>query len=111
MNGNYGEAIQKYHEAIEIYPNYSQARFNLAVALKKNNQYKEAIKVFTEFVNMDPFNEMVNPAKASIRELTKALEEAEATKAEATKAEATNAEATNDDTKKDESKDINGQDT
>ena len=81
-NKSYAEAIEKYKEAINIYPNYSQARFNLGVVYKKNNEFAEAINAFKEFIAMDPFNVMVAPAKKGVIELTKELEKAEAEKVE-----------------------------
>jgi cytochrome b subunit of formate dehydrogenase len=77
QSGEYAQAVERYKEAIEIYPNYSQARFNLGVAYKKNKQYKEAITAFKEFVDMDPFNEMVTSANSNIEKLTKLVKESE----------------------------------
>jgi cytochrome b subunit of formate dehydrogenase len=75
QSGKYEKAIEKYKEAIQIYPNYSQARFNLGVVFKKDKRYEEALTVFTEFVDMDPFNTMAGPAKKSIKELKHLLSE------------------------------------
>ncbi len=68
-NKEYDLAIEKYKEAISIYPNYSQARFNLAIVYKKNGQYKEAVDKFNEFISLDPFNQMAGKAKGIIKEL------------------------------------------
>ena len=109
--GNYADAIKKYNEAIKIYPNFSQARFNLGVALKKNNQFKEAINTFNEFVEMDPFNEMVEPAKKSIKELTAALRESEKETAEESSPQESPAQEPAAETKiENNNKDIDGKD-
>lgn len=101
-NKNYADAIVKYKEAIQIYPNYSQARFNLGVAYKMNGQYKEAVIAFKEFTSMDPFNTMAGPAKTNIKELTKALEEEQEVKEEVKEEET--------DKVQERDKDVNGQD-
>ncbi|MFC1856383.1 tetratricopeptide repeat protein, partial [Thermodesulfobacteriota bacterium] len=82
QSGEYGQAVEKYQEAIVIYPNYSQAKFNLGVVYKKNDQLKEAYSAFKEFVDMDPFNEMAERAKKSMKEIRELLAESDKAKDE-----------------------------
>ncbi len=73
-DGKYADAIGRYKEAIKIYPNYHQARFNLGIVYKKAKKYAEAIGIFNEFIEMDQFNKMVSVAKKHISELTELVQ-------------------------------------
>jgi len=61
--GKYGEACVSYGEALRLLPDYSQARFNLAVALLRDGRREEAREQLTLFLEMDPFNPMVERAR------------------------------------------------
>jgi tetratricopeptide (TPR) repeat protein len=61
--GKYGEACLSYGEALRLLPNYSQARFNLAVALLRDGRSEEAREQLTIFIEKDPFNPMVEKAR------------------------------------------------
>jgi thiosulfate reductase cytochrome b subunit len=61
--GKYGEACISYGEALRLLPDYSQARFNLAVALLRDGRGEEAREQLTIFIEKDPFNPMVERAR------------------------------------------------
>jgi thiosulfate reductase cytochrome b subunit len=61
--GKYGEACGAYTEALRLLPGYSQARFNLAVALHRDGRTGEAREQLTIFIEQDPFNPMVEKAR------------------------------------------------
>lgn len=62
-DGKYGEACLSYGEALRLLPDYSQARFNLAVALQRDGRSEEAREQLTIFIEKDPFNPMVEKAR------------------------------------------------
>lgn len=59
----YAEACLAYGEALRLFPDYSQARFNLAVALLRDARKGEAREQLTIFIEKDPFNPMVEKAR------------------------------------------------
>ena len=61
--GKYREACDYYTEALKLLPDYSQARFNLAVALLRDDRIGEAREQLTIFIEKDPFNPMVERAR------------------------------------------------
>jgi tetratricopeptide (TPR) repeat protein len=61
--GKYGEACISYGEALRLLPDYSQARYNLAVALLRDGRTEEAREQLTIFIEKDPFNPMVERAR------------------------------------------------
>ena len=61
--GKYGEACASYGEALQLLPDYSQARFNLAVALLRDGRNEEAREQLTIFIEKDPINPMVEKAR------------------------------------------------
>ena len=61
--GKYGEACVSYGEALRLLPEYSQARFNLAVALLRDGRREDAREQLTIFIGKDPFNPMVERAR------------------------------------------------
>ncbi|MHB8831847.1 MAG: tetratricopeptide repeat protein [Desulfobacteria bacterium] len=61
--GKYGEACGSYAEALDLLPDYSQARFNLAVALLRDGRSGEAREQLTIFIEKDPFNPMAARAR------------------------------------------------
>jgi cytochrome b subunit of formate dehydrogenase len=62
-DGKYGEACVSYGEALRLLPDYSQARFNLAVALMRDGRGEAAREQLTIFIEKDPFNPMVERAR------------------------------------------------
>ena len=69
--GRYGEACDSYTEALRLLPDYSQARFNLAVALLRDGRSGEAREQLTIFIEKDPFNPMVERARNMLGETGK----------------------------------------
>lgn len=61
--GKYDEACASYEEALRLLPDYSQARFNLAVAMLRAGRREEAREQLTIFIQKDPFNPMVERAR------------------------------------------------
>lgn len=69
--GKYGEASVSYGEALLLLPDYSQARFNLAVALLRDGRGEEAREQLTIFIEKDPFNPMVERARVMLEGIGK----------------------------------------
>jgi cytochrome b subunit of formate dehydrogenase len=61
--GDFGGARRKFAEALVHYPEYSQARFNLAVACMKGGDREEAAAHFAAFLEADPFNPVAEKAR------------------------------------------------
>ncbi len=70
--GRFGEAASSFEEALRLYPQYSQARFNLAVARAKEGRKDLAIDHLLRFLQDDPFNPMVEKARELLETLQKA---------------------------------------
>jgi tetratricopeptide (TPR) repeat protein len=66
--GKYGQACASYDEALRLLPDYSQARFNLAVALLRDGRIGEAREQLAIFIEKDPFNPMVEKAREMLVE-------------------------------------------
>lgn len=61
--GDYGSACEAFSEALRLLPDYSQARFNLAVALLRKGDAGAAREQLRIFIETDPFNPMVEKAR------------------------------------------------
>ncbi len=59
----YAEACAAFEEALRLFPDYSQARFNLAVARMRAGQPDLAADQFRLFIERDPFNPMAGKAR------------------------------------------------
>ncbi len=57
------EACAAFDEALRLFPDYSQARFNLAVARMREGRADLAAEQFRLFIESDPFNPMAGKAK------------------------------------------------
>jgi len=62
-DGEYEAACEAFSEALRLLPDYSQARFNLAVALFRMGNVAEGRKELRTFIESDPFNPMVEKAR------------------------------------------------
>ncbi len=63
QKGRYGEACAAFEEALRLFPDYSQARFNLAVARMREGKADLAAEQFRLFIESDPFSPMAGKAK------------------------------------------------
>jgi hypothetical protein len=61
--GDYESACEAFSEALRLLPEYSQARFNLAVALIRKGSTAEAREQLLVFIETDPFNPMAEKAR------------------------------------------------
>ena len=67
--GRFGDASESFEEALRLYPQYSQARFNLAVARAKEGRNDLAEEQILRFLRDDPFNPMVEKARELLESL------------------------------------------
>lgn len=64
-------ASAAFEAALALYPEYSQARFNLAVARMKQGEAGMAAEQFRTFLETDPFNPMAGKARELLEGLLK----------------------------------------
>jgi cytochrome b subunit of formate dehydrogenase len=69
------DAIFHYRRALEQYPGYSQARYNMGVVLRKMGERSMAADEFRRFVQDDPFHPLAREAQKYIAELSGKAEE------------------------------------
>lgn len=67
--GRYAESASSFEEALRLYPQYSQARFNLAVARMREGRNDLAKEHLLRFLQDDPFNPMVEKARELLQGL------------------------------------------
>jgi cytochrome b subunit of formate dehydrogenase len=65
----YEGAEGAFSEALGYMPEYSQAMFNLGVALMKQGKKDLAVEQFRKFMETDPFNPMAQKAKELLQEI------------------------------------------
>jgi len=63
------EALYHYRRALERYPAYSQARYNMAMVLRQMGERSMAIDEFRQFIEDDPFHPLARRAQELIAEL------------------------------------------
>jgi cytochrome b subunit of formate dehydrogenase len=61
--GKYAEASATFEEALRLFPDYSQARFNLGISRMREGRFDLAEEQFRLFIAGDPFNPMAIRAK------------------------------------------------
>ncbi len=67
--GDLAGSEERYRRALEIFPSYSQARFNLAVVLEKEGKLDEAVEAYREFERIDPFHPLSRKAQDAVKRL------------------------------------------
>ena len=63
------EALYHYRRALELYPDYSQARYNMARVLARMGEREMAREAYQQFLAADPFHTLARKAQEAIREL------------------------------------------
>jgi cytochrome b subunit of formate dehydrogenase len=63
------EALHHYRRALELYPGYSQALYNMARVLARMGEREMARSTYRQFLDADPFHPLARKAQAAIREL------------------------------------------
>lgn len=65
----YEEAVTAFEEALTLYPQYSQARYNLGVVRMKMGDMARAEEQFRMFIEADPFNPVAGKAREMLDEI------------------------------------------
>lgn len=68
--GRYEEAAKSFEEALTLYPDYSQARFNLGIVRMKMGDRERAKEQFRMFIETDPFNPIAGKAREMLDEIS-----------------------------------------
>ncbi len=69
LEERYVEALFHYRRALELYPDYSQARYNMARVLVRMGERVMAREAYQQFLAADPFHPLARKAQEAIREL------------------------------------------
>lgn len=69
LEERYVEALYHYRHALELYPDYSQARYNMARVLARMGEREMAREAYQQFLAADPFHPLARKAQDAIREL------------------------------------------
>jgi cytochrome b subunit of formate dehydrogenase len=69
LEERYVEALFHYRRALELYPGYSQARYNMARVLARMGERAMAREAYQQFLAADPFHPLARKAQDAIREL------------------------------------------
>ncbi len=69
LEERYVEALFHYRRALELYPDYSQARYNMARVLARMGEQEMAREAYRQFLAADPFHPLARKAQEAIREL------------------------------------------
>jgi len=69
LEERYVEALFHYRRALELYPDYSQARYNMARVLARMGEREMAREAYQQFLAGDPFHTLARKAQDAIREL------------------------------------------
>lgn len=69
LEERYVEALYHYRRALELYPDYSQARYNMARVLVRMGEREMAREAYQQFLAADPFHTLARKAQEAIREL------------------------------------------
>ncbi|MHB8834879.1 MAG: cytochrome b/b6 domain-containing protein [Candidatus Methylomirabilia bacterium] len=69
LEERYVESLYHYRRALELYPDYSQARYNMARVLTRMGEREMAREAYEQFLVGDPFHPLARKAQEAIREL------------------------------------------
>ena len=69
LEERYVEALYHYRRALELYPGYSQARYNMARVLARMGEREMAGEAYRQFLDADPFHPLARKAQEALREL------------------------------------------
>lgn len=69
LEERYVDALYHYRRALELYPAYSQARYNMARVLARMGEREMAREAYGQFLDADPFHPLARKAQEAIREL------------------------------------------
>lgn len=67
--GKYEDAVKAFEEALVLYPQYSQARYNLGIVRMKMGDMERAGEQFRLFIEADPFNPIAGKAREMLEEI------------------------------------------
>lgn len=70
LEERYVEALHHYRRALELYPGYSQALYNMARVLERMGERGMAGERYRQFLDADPFHPLARKAQSALRELT-----------------------------------------
>lgn len=70
----YVEALHHYRRALELYPGYSQARYNMARVLARMGEREMALETYRQFLDADPFHPLAQKAREAVAGLEKGEE-------------------------------------
>jgi cytochrome b subunit of formate dehydrogenase len=65
----FDEAVEQYRRALELLPKFPKAQYNLATVYQKAGNLAQAAVEYRKFIEMDPFNVMVEKVRSVLREL------------------------------------------
>lgn len=63
------EALYHYRRALEMYPGYSQARYNMARVLSRMGEKAMAREAYLQFLEDEPFHDLATKAREALREM------------------------------------------
>lgn len=70
LEERYVESLHHYRRALELYPGYSQALYNMARVLARMGERDMARETYRQFLDADPFHPLSRKAQEAIRELS-----------------------------------------
>jgi tetratricopeptide (TPR) repeat protein len=74
LEERYVEALFHYRRALELYPGYAQAQYNMARVLARMGEREMALETYRQFLEAEPFHPLAQKAQESIRELEKEMQ-------------------------------------
>jgi tetratricopeptide (TPR) repeat protein len=67
--GRLAEAADRFRWALELYPGYSQAQYNLGLVLEREGRDGEALEAYRRFMEIDPFHPLSDRVREAIARL------------------------------------------